>query len=132
MSKDNDTKDFLNNALRVEIDGKEMASVNEEDMPHEIALIFKALMRNGADLIQSIHHHTGCSVERCFQMALAAQGALYARMSYLASQGKAPEELGGWQGNDEKGIEDMLLTFRVNARQGIDGINPSMRKGGVQ
>lgn len=130
--KDKDNDNIFDQGFQMEIDGRTMSAMDADEMPEHMGMVFKALMGNGADLIETIHRRTGLGIEQCFQLLLAAQGALYARMSHVASKGNAPKELGDWKGNDEEGIEDMVRTFRVNARQIIDGINPNMRKDNLQ
>ena len=130
--KDKDTDNFLDKGHHMEVDGHRMTGMDADDMPEYMGQVFKALIGGAADTIQLIHARTELSVEECFMILMAAQGALYARMSHIAGKGQAPAELGDWKGNDAEGIEAMVRTFRVNARQDMDGINDKVKKGDLQ
>lgn len=106
MSKGKDKTQYM------DVDGRTMMAKSAADMPKSIGEMFVALTKDAAATIQAIHEHTGLSVERCFQVLLAAQGALYANLSEKDSPSEMADNL--------EAIEDMVLTFRVNARQNID------------
>lgn len=114
MSKGKDKTQYM------DVDGRTMMAKSAADMPKGIGSMFVLLTQDAATTIQAIHEHTGLSVERCFQVLLAAQGALYAALSEKASRGEMADDLGDWRGDDPEAIEDMARTFRVNARQNID------------
>lgn len=116
----------------MDVDGREMRGMTTDAMPKGIGEMFNSLVRENTAIVQAIVEYTGLNVEQAMQVQLAALGALYAKLSYLADKGQAPEELGDWKGNNEKAIEDMIVTFRANARQVIDGTNPTVKKENVQ